>query len=140
MIFHIYVLGGGRSSNLVIDSYSRFIWLRQANLEGFFLSHSPRTGPPAIAMRVSVMTIGGRELASIDEDCTRTKMFICVRIPGLVGPLLFATRLLYAGDKISDRTSLSMLGDEHGACIRLVLDRRGRDVAFTTSWDSTTKL
>jgi len=26
-------------------------------------------------MRVSVMTIGGRELASIDEDCTRKKMF-----------------------------------------------------------------
>ena len=83
------------------------------------------------------MTIGGRGLASRDADGTRTKMVICVRIPGLVGPLLRATHLLYAGDRIS---SLSMLGDKHGACIHLVLDRRGRDVLLTTSWDSTAKL
>ena len=48
------------------------------------LSHSPQTGPPTIAVRVSVMTIGGRGLASRDADGTRTKIDMCVRIPGLV--------------------------------------------------------
>ena len=57
-----------------------------------------------------------------------TKSDICTRIPGLVGPLLRAARLLYGDDMAFSETSLFVLSVEWGAGIQLVLDRRGGDI------------
>jgi hypothetical protein len=53
-----------------------------------------------------------------------TKSDICTRIPGLVGPLLRAARLLYGDGMVSSGHRFSMLGVKGGAGIQLVLDRR----------------
>ena len=76
----------------------------------------------------------------MDADGAWTKSNICTRIPGLVGPLLRAARLLYGDGMVSSETSLSMLGVKCGAGIQLVLDRRGGDILLTASKDRTVKL
>ena len=58
----------------------------------------PPARPPTL--RVAVITHGGRKLASMDADGALTKSNIGWLIPGLVGALLRAPRLLY-GDKWS---------------------------------------
>ena len=83
-----------------------------------------RTSPPAL--RISVITREGQELASMDAGGAWAKSNICSRIPGPVGPLRRAARLLYGDDMVSNETSLSMHGGKCGASIQLVLDRRGK--------------
>ena len=76
----------------------------------------------------------------MDADGAWTMSNICMRVPGLVGPLLRAARLLYGDCMVSSETSLSMLGVKCGAGIKLVLDRRGGDILITASKDRTVKL
>ena len=90
-----------------------------------------RTGPPTTALRISVMTLCGRELASMDADGAWTKP-TSARADSLGRPPR-AARLLYGGDMVSGETSLSTFGVEDGACLQLVLECRGGDLLLTAS-------
>jgi len=100
----------------------------------------PRATPGLVRMRVSVVTLGGRELASMSLDGAATKQDICGRIPGLVGPLLRAARLLYGCTEMSDGQSLDAVRAEDGALLHFVFDQRGGDLLLTASRDATAKI
>jgi len=57
-------------------------------------------------------------------DGVRAESNICLRIPGLVGPLFRTAHLLSGDVMVSGETSLSKLGVKGYACIQLVFDSR----------------
>jgi hypothetical protein len=91
-------------------------------------------------MRLTVVTLSGRELAAFEADATWGKREICAHVLRLEGSLLRSARLVYQSRILSDQDTLAGIGVMEAATITIIVDVHHAFVLLTSSDDHTAKV
>eukprot|EP00428_Durinskia_dybowskii_P040407 CAMPEP_0170260578 /NCGR_PEP_ID=MMETSP0116_2-20130129/30166_1 /TAXON_ID=400756 /ORGANISM="Durinskia baltica, Strain CSIRO CS-38" /LENGTH=461 /DNA_ID=CAMNT_0010511635 /DNA_START=57 /DNA_END=1444 /DNA_ORIENTATION=+ len=77
-------------------------------------------------MRLSVTTLAGRAIATLEADASWTKSDVCSHIPELSGPQQAWAHLLYGGAELVGEMTLAGLEVVEGGFLQLVFESGGR--------------
>eukprot|EP00429_Kryptoperidinium_foliaceum_P095568 CAMPEP_0176245746 /NCGR_PEP_ID=MMETSP0121_2-20121125/32097_1 /TAXON_ID=160619 /ORGANISM="Kryptoperidinium foliaceum, Strain CCMP 1326" /LENGTH=380 /DNA_ID=CAMNT_0017585377 /DNA_START=17 /DNA_END=1159 /DNA_ORIENTATION=- len=89
-------------------------------------------------MRVSLVTVSGREIAAVDADPSWTKHDLCSHLPGFEGARGACCHIVLETRQLTGETTLEQIGAEDGASLTLVVAPSWR--IATASFDNTAAL